>query len=68
MAGAETDFEMVLRHVREGEACVARQREIIAELAAGGHPTDMAETLLAQFETILLEHKAHLARIAGRRD
>ncbi len=65
MAEDETELEMVQRHVREGEAHVERQREIVAEVQARGEPTEMAVTLLAEFEDLLRLHKAHLARVAG---
>ncbi|TNC69471.1 hypothetical protein [Rubellimicrobium roseum] len=63
MADHETELEMVQRHVREGEAHVKRQREIVAELRERGHPTDVAIALLAEFEDLLRQHKAHLVRI-----
>jgi hypothetical protein len=59
----ETPKEMVSRHVRQGENHVTRQREIVAELDAGGHKTELANTLLDEFEHTLAEHKAHLARL-----
>jgi hypothetical protein len=65
----ETELAMTRRHVREGEAHVARQREIVNELSDHGHDTVMAETLLAEFESTLRDHRAHLARLlaAGAR-
>jgi len=63
MADKETELEMVQRHVREGEAHVERQREIVAELRARGDRTDLAVALLAEFEDMLRQHRAHLARV-----
>ena len=63
MAEGETELQMVQRHVRQGEAHVARQHEIVAELRERGHPTDMAVVLLGEFEDLLRLHEAHLARL-----
>ena len=65
MTNAETEVVMARRHVRDGEAHVARQRETVAKLREGGHPIAIAEALLATFEDALLTHKNHLARITG---
>lgn len=59
----ETELEMVQRHVRQGERHVLRQREIIVELALRNQPTELAETLLANFEDCLLAHQDHLSRL-----
>jgi hypothetical protein len=59
----ETDGAMVERHVREGEARVARQREIVHQLRGRGLDSEMAECLLAQFEDALAVHKIHLHRL-----
>jgi hypothetical protein len=56
---------MVEGHVQLGQRHIARQHEIIAHLAAGGHPTDLAESLLQSFEEALLSHREHLARISA---
>jgi hypothetical protein len=73
MSPDETPLEMAQRHVREGDAHVASQRRILAELRRDGHPTEMAQTLLAEFESSAAEHREGLARMleerrAGRRD
>ena len=66
MSGDETELRMVERHVREGRAHVERQRAIVARLRAGGQPWEVAEQLLAEFETIQGQHEAHLERLQGR--
>jgi hypothetical protein len=60
---AETEREMVERHIREGEAHVARQREIVERLPPTGEVADMARTLLANYQETLNLHRAHLARL-----
>jgi hypothetical protein len=42
VAKGETELQMVQRHVREGEAHVQRQREIVTEMWERGAPTDIA--------------------------
>ncbi len=63
MTDGETELEMVQRHVRRGLVHVARQREIIAKLREGNHPTSLAEDILLTFQSIQFEHEAHLKRI-----
>jgi hypothetical protein len=46
------------RHVTEGVNHVARQREIVAELADDGRDLRTAQALLVQFETMLANHIA----------
>jgi hypothetical protein len=64
------ELEMAERHIREGEAHVARQREIISELSQDGHATHRAQALLAIFEQTLASHRDHrdliLREIDGR--
>ncbi|MGX7704751.1 hypothetical protein [Methylobacterium sp. Gmos1] len=60
----ETELEMVLRHVIEGECRVVRQRALVARLApSGGQTAALAEALLADFQATLEAHRAHLARL-----
>lgn len=66
MRTGETELEMAQRHVREGEAHVLRQREIVAELPADSDLRLMAETLLDELEDVLRQHKAHLARLEAK--
>jgi hypothetical protein len=59
----ETEQQMVERHVRQGEQHVVRQREILAELGRGGHPTAFARELLVLFEWTLTQHRKHLDQL-----
>ncbi|MET0940814.1 MAG: hypothetical protein ABWY13_05560 [Mesorhizobium sp.] len=59
----ETELEMVHRHIREGFAGIARQRQIIASLREAGESTDVAERLLALYERVQLCHEMHLVRL-----
>ena len=59
----EIDGAMAERHVREGGARVARQHEIVLQLRGRGLDSGMAESLLAQFEDVLVAHKLHLQRL-----
>ena len=67
MTTAETELEMVRRHVREGVIIVADQRARIAHLTASGLSTETAEATLVNFEDIQRLHEEHLARIETRR-
>jgi hypothetical protein len=59
----ESELDMAERHVREAEAHICRQKEIIDELRRDGHPTEAAENLLRVFEVTLESHRQGLARI-----
>jgi hypothetical protein len=56
------------RHVREGEARIARQIALIEELDRKGHQhvADTARELLDIFQSVLQTWRGDLARIAGR--
>ena len=56
-------FSRALRHVAIGEANIARQREIVAQLERGGHNSLEARSLLASFEEIQDMHVAHRNRL-----
>lgn len=60
---SESEVDMVLRHIREGEQHVTRQREIIAQLSGHHQSTDQAEDLLDLFLLTLAQHRAHFDRI-----
>jgi hypothetical protein len=62
-ATLETFLQQAEEHVALGEQHIARQREIVSELARDGHDTEMAETLLAQFENNQAMHTAHRDRL-----
>lgn len=59
MAFSPADLKMVDDHIAEGERHVTRQEELVAWLTSRGHPTDIAEQLLAEFQSTLAEHRAH---------
>ena len=50
------------QQVARGENRIARQQQIIAELASGGQDLKVAQDLLAQYESTLALHVAHLER------
>jgi two-component system chemotaxis response regulator CheB len=68
VAKGETELQMVQRHIREGEAHVQRQREIVTKMWERGAPTDLAVSLLEAFQGTLRQHIAHLVRIEARTD
>jgi hypothetical protein len=53
----------VERHVTHGNAHIARQKKIIAELERHGQDTDCASVLLRQFEEMQLLHVEHRDRL-----
>lgn len=59
MAFSAAELRMVDDHIAQGERHLTRQEELIAWLRNRGHPTDMAEQLLAEFEATLVQHRAH---------
>lgn len=59
----ESELEMVLRHVAEGERHVALQRRIVAHLREIGGDLALAEQLLTEFEASLDQHRAHRDRL-----
>jgi hypothetical protein len=58
---------MATRHVLQGVAHVARQRELIDRLGRRGYDTTAAENLLHVMEDALGHHRTHLAQVTGRR-
>ena len=69
----ETLVAMARRHVREGNAHIKKQRDIIARLAESDLPTEEAQHLLTLFEANQAEHQRHLNQIieqqrSGERD
>lgn len=63
MRRRESLLEKAERHVREGEAIIARQRELIDKLARDGHPIDVAQEFLRKFMRVQAEHVAHWERL-----
>jgi hypothetical protein len=61
----ETEMEMVLRHIRTGEANVAKQRRRVTARQLAGEDTEVSADLLRIFEATLALHRQHLHRIRG---
>lgn len=61
----EDEIAMVRRHILQGERHVARQRKIVTGLMGLGSDTTIADQLLAQFESALLERRTKLARLTA---
>jgi hypothetical protein len=59
MAFSSADLRMVDDHIAQGERHVTRQEELIAWLKSRGHPTETAEQLLVEFQSTLMQHRAH---------
>jgi hypothetical protein len=59
MAFTAADLQMVDDHIAQGERHITRQEEIVAWLQSRGHPTEMAEDLLTEFEATLAQHREH---------
>ncbi len=63
MRADETELQMVMRHVRDGAAILARQTVLIKRLAALRLPTRDAEDLLVLLERVQSAHILHLQRL-----
>ena len=64
----ETPLEMARRHVRESEVRVQRQRALVIRVQRlKDAPPAEAESLLADLEDALQQHKAYLARLESKR-
>lgn len=66
----EVDREVVVRHLAQaeahaaqGEIHLARQRQIVHELARDGHDTRLAKELLETFEMTQAGHRVDVARL-----
>src|SRR4051812_43269140 len=59
----EQHLALAEQHVTVGEACIQRQREIVALLDAAGHCSLEATRLLHTFEQLLAIHFAHRDRL-----
>jgi hypothetical protein len=60
--------DLARMHVAASERRVARQKELICELALAGRSTDLAEELLSTFESALTNQRRHLAHIEAALD
>jgi hypothetical protein len=59
MAFSAADLRMVDDHIALAERHVTRQEELVAFLKSRGHPSEMAEELLVEFQATLAQHRAH---------
>jgi hypothetical protein len=61
----KAELEMADRHIREAEAHITRQREIVTQLRQDGHSAacNRGEALLAIFEQTMASHLDHRALI-----
>ena len=59
IAKEQADLEKAERDIRDGEARVAHQRQLIDELRRDGHDTEEAEKLLWTLQQSLEAWKAH---------
>ena len=66
MKPEETELQMVLRHVAEGEIHIEGQRVRIAKLQDSGLNTDVACDLLIMFLDVQSLHCDHLSRLQTR--
>lgn len=57
----EAHLRLARIHQADGEARVARQAEIVAELEADGHPAELARALLQVFRETLDQMRVHRA-------
>lgn len=70
-ASAESDLDMVRRHVKNAELRVAAQRKLIALIAVRRLPLHEAQELLRLYESTLqahVDHLAHVEDVARRRE
>lgn len=62
----EDDIQMVKGHVRLGERHLLRQHALIARLAGGHLPTELAVDFLHQLEDMQALHRLHLSRLQSK--
>jgi hypothetical protein len=62
-APAETSLEQAARIVKQGDAIVERQRELVFHLRRNGQPTTDAEKILRSFQQTLFEYRKYLAML-----
>jgi hypothetical protein len=63
VTSAETELEMVRRHLSEGEAIIDRQTILISELSEAGKDSKEAQAVLSTFLITQSLHREHLARL-----
>lgn len=63
---SERELEMARRHVAEGRMHLARQQEIIEELAGNERDVVRARALLSEFKRSQRLHEDHLAELESR--
>ena len=63
LAYTREDLATAEQHVTQGEKHVARQREIVQQVAADPKLKQLAERLLAEMENALSAHRDHLEHI-----
>lgn len=65
MAYSAADLRMVDDHIAQGERHVVNQEALISRLRQRGLPTETAEKLLDEFQSLLAQHRAHRSLIAA---
>jgi len=66
MDESETEFEMVLRHARQGLVQVTRQEACVVKMRTAGRSTGLAEEMLQILSYLQKEREAHLNRLTPR--
>ncbi len=61
----ETTLQMAVRHVREAEACIERQRGVIERLRDQGLSTDNERVLLKLFQQVQAMRRQALESLLG---
>ena len=59
----ENHLQTAEQHVREAEEHVARQRQVATRMREMGFNSQLADSLLAEFEITLAQHRMHLTRL-----
>jgi hypothetical protein len=68
MAVDPAELRMVDAHIAQGTRHVARQKELVDWLRSRGHPTEVAEQLLAVFRSTLRQHRKHREQMLVERE
>ena len=63
LATLQTTLEMAEKHVLDGERNIARQKELIAEMASLGVDVSRYQTTLANFEETQRLHVEHVRQL-----